>query len=64
MLLTSQGEEQSMAFALDPVCKMTVDNRKTVFKSLHVAKTYFFCSMDCKSSFDRDPRKFLGDRPR
>ncbi len=46
--------------AVDPVCKMQVDEKKTQFKSQHTGKSYFFCSSNCKKSFDSDPHKYLG----
>lgn len=45
--------------AIDPVCKMNVNEKNAKFRSSHEGKEYFFCSPGCKTSFDKDPGKFL-----
>ena len=45
--------------AIDPVCKMEVDPEKAQWKSDYRGQTYYFCAPGCKSSFDKDPEKFL-----
>ncbi len=45
--------------ALDPVCKMTVDESKAAAVSEYKGKKYFFCAAGCKKVFDKDPEKFL-----
>jgi uncharacterized protein len=45
--------------ARDPVCGMTVDSRKTPFRSEWAGKTYYFCGAGCKRRFDADPEEFL-----
>ena len=52
--INSRGE----IMAKDPVCGMTVDEKKTKFKSDHKGKTYYFCSAACKSTFDKNPEKY------
>jgi len=47
--------------AIDPVCKMQVDEKKTPYKSQHAGKPYYFCAAGCKKAFDADPHKYLGD---
>ncbi len=42
----------------DPVCGMDVDP-KTVAKSEYMGKTYYFCSLACKKTFDKDPNKYV-----
>jgi len=46
--------------AKDPVCSMTVDEKTAKFKSVHMGKTYYFCSASCKATFDKNPIKFVG----
>lgn len=46
--------------AIDPVCKMTVDENKAAATSEYKGKKYFFCSVGCKKSFDQNPEKYLG----
>lgn len=42
----------------DPVCSMTVDEKKTKLVSTYEGKNFYFCSTACKASFDKDPRKY------
>jgi len=43
----------------DPVCGMMVDERKAQFKSDHDGQTFYFCSSGCKTSFDKDPHRYV-----
>jgi YHS domain-containing protein len=45
--------------AVDPVCKMDVDEKSTKWKSAYQGKTYYFCAPGCKKAFDADPNKYL-----
>jgi L-lactate dehydrogenase len=45
--------------ARDPVCGMQVEEHQTKHKLRYGAKTYYFCSNRCKSSFENDPAKYL-----
>jgi len=38
--------------ALDPVCKMEVDDKKARFTTSYKGRTYYFCSRACKERFD------------
>ena len=49
--------------AIDPVCGMTVDEKKAAGKSDYQGKTYYFCSPGCKKGFDREPAKYLKAQP-
>jgi YHS domain-containing protein len=42
----------------DLVCGMIVDEKKTKLVSNYEGKSFYFCSTACKTSFDRDPRRF------
>lgn len=44
--------------AQDPVCKMTVDENTAEGKTEYKDKTYFFCSVGCKETFEKEPDKF------
>jgi YHS domain-containing protein len=46
--------------AIDPVCKMTVDEKTAKLKSDYKGKTYYFCAPGCKKAFEESPAKFLG----
>nr|MDO8077203.1 heavy metal translocating P-type ATPase [Candidatus Freyarchaeota archaeon] len=48
-----------MAKAIDPVCKMEVDEKTAKWKSEYKGKTYYFCAPGCKKSFDENPEKYL-----
>lgn len=45
--------------AIDPVCKMVVDEKKPAATSQYKGKTYYFCAPACKKAFDANPEKFL-----
>ena len=45
--------------AIDPVCKMQVDENKAAGKSEYNGKTYYFCAPSCKRKFDAEPEKYL-----
>jgi YHS domain-containing protein len=38
---------------------MMVDEKKVKLTSTYEGKSFYFCSAMCKSSFDKDPRKFV-----
>jgi YHS domain-containing protein len=44
--------------AKDPVCGMTVDEKKAKLKSEYKGKTYYFCAASCKVTFDKNPAKY------
>jgi len=48
-----------MAIAIDPVCKMKVDENKAAAASDYKGKKYYFCAVGCKKAFDKDPEKYL-----
>ncbi|MDP2718610.1 MAG: YHS domain-containing protein [Dehalococcoidia bacterium] len=48
--------------AIDPVCKMTVDEKKAAAVSQHKGKTYHFCAPGCKKAFDAAPEKYLAKK--
>ena len=43
----------------DPVCGMEVDPQSAAGKSEVQGKTYYFCSLGCKKSFDQEPQKYI-----
>jgi len=48
--------------AIDPVCKMTVDEKKAAGTSVYKGVTYYFCSPVCKKTFDQNSEKFAGKK--
>ena len=49
-----------MAQVTDPVCGMKIDEKDAVATADHKGKTYYFCSADCKETFDEDPDDYAG----
>jgi len=43
----------------DPVCGMNVDEKTAKLKSEYKGKTYYFCAPGCKSTFEKNPIKFV-----
>ncbi len=54
-----QPQEDSMANAIDPVCKMTVDTETAAAKRTHEAVDYYFCNSGCAEAFDADPARYV-----
>jgi len=48
-----------MNMAKDPVCGMNVDEKTAKIKSEYKGKTYYFCASGCKSTFDKNPSKYV-----
>lgn len=44
---------------IDPVCHMTVSVADARHHTIHDARTYYFCSAGCLSSFQADPERYL-----
>jgi YHS domain-containing protein len=45
--------------AVDPVCKMQVDESKAAGKSEYNGKTYYFCAAAWKRKFDENPGQYV-----
>ena len=45
--------------AIDPVCKMQVEETKAAATAVYQSKTYYFCAVGCKKSFEQNPEKYL-----
>jgi Cu+-exporting ATPase len=43
----------------DPVCGMDVTYENAQARSEYNGQTYYFCSMDCKEQFDREPERYV-----
>jgi YHS domain-containing protein len=52
-------DSQRGVMAKDPVCGMTVDEKKAKWKSEYEGKTYYFCAERCKQAFDKNPKRFV-----
>ena len=45
--------------AIDPVCKMEVEEKSVQYKSEYNGKIYYFCAPGCKKAFDENPEKYI-----
>jgi len=41
----------------DPVCEMVIDPGAAQYQTVRNGKTYYFCSAECKGTFDKGPSK-------
>lgn len=48
--------------AIDPVCKMEIDEKTAKAKSDYKGKTYYFCALACKQTFDKNPGKYTENK--
>ena len=46
--------------AIDPICKMAVDEKTAKLVSEYKGKKYYFCAPGCKKAIDQNPEKHLG----
>jgi len=44
--------------AIDPICKMEVDEKTATLRSEYKGVTYYFCAPGCKKIFDATPEKY------
>jgi len=47
--------------AIDPVCKMEVEESKAAATSEYKGKNYYFCAAGCKKSFGQGLEKYLAE---
>lgn len=43
--------------AVEPVCKMNVDEKNAAATYEYKGKTYYFCAVGCKEAFAKGPEK-------
>lgn len=46
--------------AKDPVCGMSVNEKKAAVTAAHDGKTHYFCGAACKDRFVKSPKQYLG----
>jgi YHS domain-containing protein len=52
-----------IVMAIDPVCKMKVDEKKAPGGSYeYKGRKYYFCAPGCKKAFEKDPEKYLAGK--
>ena len=59
-----QQAETAKTTVVDPVCGMEIDPASAAGKSEYKGKPYFFCSEQCKKTFDADPEAVLNKGPK
>jgi len=52
------GQREVNDMAIDPICKMEVEEKTAKYKSEYKGKTYYFCAPGCKKEFDNNPEKY------
>jgi Cu+-exporting ATPase len=45
--------------AIDPICKMTVDEKTAKWVSEYKSEKYYFCAPGCKKAFDLNPEEWI-----
>ncbi len=45
--------------AKDPVCGMEIDEKKASATVTYKGTTYYFCSQECKASFQKSPDRYV-----
>ena len=45
--------------AIDPVCKMEVNEKEAKWKTEYRGKMYYFCAPGCKKEFEENPNRYL-----
>lgn len=46
---------------LDPVCGMEVNPVSAEAQSEYAGVTFYFCSQECRTKFDAEPRRYLDE---
>lgn len=44
--------------AIDPICKMEVEESTAKWKSVYKGSTYYFCAPGCQKEFEKNPEKY------
>lgn len=45
--------------AIDPVCGMTIEDKKPEYQAMFAGKKYSFCSEECRREFEEQPEEFI-----
>jgi xanthine dehydrogenase accessory factor len=57
-----KGKEEP-TMAIDPICKMEVEIATAKYTYEHNGETYYFCCAGCRSTFAKEPEKYLAAQP-
>ncbi len=61
--IMGHGAAAGASTVRDPVCGMDIEPKTAAGKSEYMGKTYYFCSLGCKKSFDANPVKYTSGQP-
>lgn len=50
-----------MAVVTDPVCGMQFESGQADAQTNYKGTAYFFCSNDCRQTFEANPEEFIGN---
>jgi len=59
MMHSHEAQAQAPDTATDPICGMSVKISTAKFMSEHKGAKYYFCSAGCKTTFDKEPEKYV-----
>lgn len=59
MYIKDNGVIEVTCMAIDPICKMTVDEKTAKYTSEYKGKRYYFCAPGCKKTFESDPERYI-----
>ena len=51
-------------YCVDPVCKCNVDEESSKHSSLYKDTEVYFCSVECKEEFDKNPLQYMAENLR
>lgn len=51
-----------MATVTDPVCGMQFDTSQAEAQTIYQDQVYFFCSEECRRTFEENPEEFVGSK--
>ena len=57
--LNNNKFEVKKMVAIDPICKMEVDEETAKWVSEYKGKKYYFCAPGCKKQFEENPEKYI-----
>ena len=55
------GRRETGLLAKDPVCGMDVEIARAAASTDLEGRTFYFCSLQCKQDFDRQPERYAGE---
>jgi Cu+-exporting ATPase len=56
----TKGETDMETTVKDPVCGMDINPETAAGQSEYEGETYYFCSLGCQRSFEKEPEKYIG----